>query len=511
MPESVPSSPASLPGLTLEAVEWLPSGGDTGLVRVRGRWGADTQAPAGLPALCARAGGEEVERFESLPDAADREPSVWRGAYLATAQTLGGELWLQWESGERSSLPAPAGLEAEPAALPEPDAGAVDDPGGQVIDRAVMAERRARRAEASERAQARVAAEALRAVEALDRRSGELERSAEALVAERDDLAERLRELESTPAPAPVAAPPAADPADEARHEHRRRALADALGAAARARVQAREWRLLMRTAEVARSSDAVRLRVIEGQHFAARPLRAELDRREAELEVQRQAGEQLTLELARAREQAVSAASALDDVRRDFARRLADEQAGHAVDRAELASERGTHAETARQLAERESELAATRAELQSVRAELAAAEAGLRAEAVARAALDAEIDRERAARGALTVALDRSAGNLDALEADLAAERAARELDRAAAEAANVELEAERSARVAERSGLESLRVDLDAERAARATDREALEALRAEFATLRSELESARAGLIRAESALAEARHD
>ena len=545
MPESVPSSPASLPGLTLEAVEWLPSGGDTGLVRVRGRWAADAQAPAGLPALCARAaGGEEVERYESLPDAAEREPSVWRGAYLATSQALGGKLWLEWESGERSSLPPPAGLEVERAELPEP-AEVEEDPGGQVIDRAVMAERRARRAEASERAQARVAAEALRAVEALDRRGGELERRAEALAAERDGLAERLRELES--AAAPVAAPAAVvDPLEEARHEHRRRALADALGAAARARMQAREWRLLMRTAEVARSSDAVRLRVIEGQHVAARPLRAELERREAELETQREAREQLGVELARAREQAVSAAAALDDVRRDFARRLADEQAGHAADRAELASERSTHAETARLLAEREAELAATRAELQSIHAELAAAresatgfesalaaeraarvalgaelesarataaaaEAGLRAEAVARAALDAEIDRERAARGAITVALDRSAGNLAALEADLVAERAARELDRAAAEAVALELESERAARTAERSGLETLRADLDVERAARASDREALEALRAEFGALRTELESTRAGLTRAESALAEARRE
>ena len=33
--ESIPAS--ILDGLTLEAVEWLPSGSDTGLVRVRGR------------------------------------------------------------------------------------------------------------------------------------------------------------------------------------------------------------------------------------------------------------------------------------------------------------------------------------------------------------------------------------------------------------------------------------------------------------------------------------------
>ena len=572
MPEFRPSSTSALEGLTLEAVEWLPSGSETGLVRVRARWAPDAKRPAGLPALCAR-GVAGVERFESLPDApAGREEGVWRGAYLAPAHALRAELWLQWESGERSALPLPAGLEdAEPEApqRPEPE----PEPGGEVIDRAVMAERRARRAEASEQAQARVATEALRAVEALELRGSELEERATALAAERDRLTEQLRTLETAPA--------AAEPEAAARDEHRRRALADALGAAARARMQAREWRLQMRTAEIARSSDAVRLRVVEGRQLSARPLRVELDRRIAELDAERRRGEQLAAELGRAREQAVSAATSLDEARRDFARRLAEEQEEHESDRTALAGERGAHEETRRRLAERESELAQTRAELDLVRGQLAAAreetagfesalageraarvsvgaeletartaaaaaEAGLRAEVVARAALDAEIDRERAARTALTVALDRGNTALVGLEADLAAERAARQAEKATLESARAELEQERAAREAEETGLAALRADLDAERAAQAADRsavaslradldaersareadrEALDSLRADLdaeraareadrlslGTLRSELESARLALTRAEAAVAEARQD
>jgi hypothetical protein len=154
--ESIPAS--ILDGLTLEAVEWLPSGSDTGLVRVRGRWSPGAARPAGLPALCAHVAGE-VARVESLPDApsARGNGAVWRGAYLVPETVARAGLWLEWESGERSALPTPAGLDgrAAPLSVVEPER-AEPEPGGEVIDRAVMAERRARRAEAAEQAQARV-------------------------------------------------------------------------------------------------------------------------------------------------------------------------------------------------------------------------------------------------------------------------------------------------------------------------------------------------------------------
>src|SRR5215211_6663902 len=187
-----------LQGLEIEAVEWLPSGADSGLVRVRGRWTSLAAAQPGLPALLLRAGGVE-HRFESLPDARfARDPASWRGSYLVPGTLVAAEpeaLWVEWPGGARCGLPPLSrGLASPP---PAPVAVEPEEPGGQVIDRAVLAERRARRAETAEREQARVAAEALKAVEALELQSAELERRLGEAVAERDALA--------AAAPAPAA------------------------------------------------------------------------------------------------------------------------------------------------------------------------------------------------------------------------------------------------------------------------------------------------------------------
>lgn len=104
-----PSSPPVLPGLALEAVEWLPSGSDSGLVRVRGRWLEGAAREAGLPVLALRAGGTE-HRFESLPDARfSRDPDSWRGTYLVAAELVAADpdaLWIEWPTGTRAALPA---------------------------------------------------------------------------------------------------------------------------------------------------------------------------------------------------------------------------------------------------------------------------------------------------------------------------------------------------------------------------------------------------------------------
>ena len=101
----------ALEGLAVEAVEWLPSGCDAGLVRVRGRWTDLERREADLPALGLRR-GEELRRFDSLPDARfGRDPAVWRATYLVPAALMEpapDELWLSWESGARAGLPAPA-------------------------------------------------------------------------------------------------------------------------------------------------------------------------------------------------------------------------------------------------------------------------------------------------------------------------------------------------------------------------------------------------------------------
>src|SRR5215208_750718 len=242
MGESPPSALPQLAGLTIEAVEWLPSGADSGLVRVRGRWTAPEAARPGLPQLVMRAGGGD-QRFESLPDARfARDPASWRGSYLVPAALVAGgpeALWVEWAGGVRAGLPPLAPGLATPPPPPEP--AEEEEVGGQVIDRAVLAERRARRAEAAEQAQGRVAAEALRAVEALELQSAELERRLADVTAERDALATAPR---ADPPPAGAPSPPP----DLARvAEGRQAALTGALDSLARLRAQSREWRLRLR------------------------------------------------------------------------------------------------------------------------------------------------------------------------------------------------------------------------------------------------------------------------
>ena len=431
-----PSAIPTLPGLAVETVEWLPSGAESGLVRVRGRWIDEAARRPELPVLALRAVGAE-HRFESLPDARfSRDPSSWRGTYLVPAALVTAEpeaLWLEWGDGARSGLPTLSrGLEPPPV----PGAPADEQPedaGGQVIDRAVMAERRARRAEASERRQARVAAEALKAVEVLELRSTELERRLEEATAERDALVARESE------------------ADE-----RRGALAAALASAAALRSRSREWQLHMRTSEVTRAGDAVRLAVLEAERATTAPaLRAALDE---------------------ANEAAVSARAALTEsdgrfteAREAWDRRRADLEAELAGVRSELAAAR----------AEAEARLE----QLESASAAAAGAESRLQVEEVARSALEDELDRERAARAA-----DRAA------TADLR-----RELELARADAAEADdLRAELDAIRGDAGAVTGLRAELDAARAEAATGRAALDALRDERDAARNELSSLRADL-------------
>ena len=103
------SAVPALPGLVLASVEWLPSGAESGLVRVRGRWTEETAPEPDLPALAVRAAGAE-HWFDSLPDARfARDPTTWRGTYLVPAELVDSDpeaMWLEWPSGARSGLPA---------------------------------------------------------------------------------------------------------------------------------------------------------------------------------------------------------------------------------------------------------------------------------------------------------------------------------------------------------------------------------------------------------------------
>src|SRR5690349_2314241 len=486
-----------LQGLEIEAVEWLPSGADSGLVRVRGRWTALAAAQPGLPELVLRADGND-HRFESLPDARfARDPASWRGSYLVPGVLVAAApeaLWVEWPGGVRCGLPPLVHGLASPPPAPAP-AEDEAEPGGQVIDRAVLAERRARRAESAEREQARVAAEALKAVEALELQSAELERRLAEAVAERDALASGLATVEppvpggARAASARMAEPPAEPIAPgpsreelERLAERRQAALVGALDSLARLRAQSREWRLALRTGETARSGDAVRLAVLEAERaLGDSSVRGALKARTRELGEQRAlavsleaAREQLEAELAavraeledglaqaraeaadaraeleRAREAAdarlAAAIAAAEATREQLEGRRRGEQAVNEEVRAELRGRLEAAESRANALEAAQAELAAER-EAATARAEslgapiaeletaLGLAETGLATAEASAANAEARLRVESVARAALETELDRAreGGDAVALAAALEAERAARAAER-------------------------------------------------------------------------------
>lgn len=357
----------SLPGLAVTAVEWLPSGAESGLVRVRGRWEEESAREPDLPVLALRAGGAE-HRFDSLPDARfSREPESWRGTYLVPAELVATDpegLWLEWPSGTRSGLPALSrGVEPPPVPAAPERPEEPDEPGGQVIDRAVLAERRARRAEAAEEAQARVAAEALKAVEVLELRSTELERRLEEATAERDALAGAAGRSEE---------------------------LAAALASAAALRSRSREWQARLRGSEVARAGDSVRLAVLEAERAGGMvAMREELATVRRELTAAGEAAAAARAEVSAADGRFSEARAAWDRRREELEAALADVRGQLAAAREELRERIGSL----------EASLAVAEGRIQTGEAALAAAEERLRVETVARSTLEDELDRKRAA----------------------------------------------------------------------------------------------------------------
>ncbi len=436
----------ALPGLALETVEWLPSGTDSGLVRVRGRWSGDAAREPELPALALRVAGAE-NRFESLPDARfSRDPDCWRGTYLVAAELVATDpeaMWVEWPSGARAGLPPltrgpePARVPAAPERPEEPD-----EPGGQVIDHAVLAERRARRAEAAEEAATRAAAEARKAVEVLELRSVELERRLEEATAERDALAGR-------------------EP-DAARGD----ALTAALAAAAEVRARAREWQLRLRTSEIIHAGDAVRLAVLESERRASDAaaearvsgLAADLEAARlqaaglrAEIEGERAAAQE-RVEAAESRAHGESVARATLEDELDRARAAAAEAAEL---RGRLENAQGATSELHERLQEGQAERAALREQLEALAAEVER--------------LRHEGDEARAAGERLRQERDAARGEADRLRDDLAGFRA--DLEREREQAAQT-----LQARIAE------------VEQRARATDLERLAREQAEAASAR-----------------------
>ena len=474
-----PTPVPALDGLAIEAVEWLPSGSDAGLVRVRGRWSDTGRREPELPALLVRRDAES-RRFESLPDARfGRDPALWRATYLVPAvlmEPAPDELALAWDSGARALLPAPERGFEPPQAAPPAVADPVEEPGGEVIDRAVMAERRARRAEAAERAQAQRAAEALKAVEVLELRGGELERRLEALQAAEPatsapegagrpaDPGASSAAVQERSEPQPGPGLPAANPHAEA--------LTAAVATVKRLRGELGEQRRRLRKSELLRAADAVALASLREQEGRVQLLEQQFAASRGELERALASAEAATAEAHTARAQAAEqVALAQQRAATDAASvraRTADELAAIGDEltrvRSGVASVRRHAAERAAGLERRLSELdsaldaerrarAGAETGLETAQGALAAAAAANDAEAVARAALEEELDRDRAARATLTAALVSARAELAQAHSQLDAARPlrgklvqAREQARVEAAVAQAELAAAR-----------------------------------------------------------------
>ncbi len=430
------NEPGSLPeGFTVDAVDWLPSGARSGLVRVRGHRPPAVSGP--LPELILESGSES-RRYVSLPDPrADRDPTAWRGAYVLEARPAAeaDRMWLEWPGSRRIELQPLAVPEHQVVraveAAPEPEPA---DQGGEVIDRAVLAERRARRAEASEQAQSRISREALRAVEILELRASELEQRALQAEDERDALraqgpatadpdarlealSTEIRELRAALVereaelrrrafePDQPASPVRIAPSDaERRAERLRSALTATVATVAELRLRLHELQVARRTRDVAAAADAVRLAVLERERA---DLQTGLETARAELSA-----------AVRSRDEA---AAELDGVR-DAHAELRDQFEGVSGE-LDTAQERITELETEvaslTASAERSSEeisrlraeaLAAeasddTEAQLTALRARLAGAEAAI---------ADAETAREIAEASALVASTQRRAAEV-------------------------------------------------------------------------------------------------
>jgi hypothetical protein len=508
----------------IEAVEWLPSGAESGLVRVRGRWEPGS-APAGeLPALVLRANGRD-HRFDSLPDARfGRDPQSWRGSYLVPAELVVADpeaMWIEWPDGVRAGLPAMTrGIEPPPIDAPEKPTPPQTPEGGQVIDRAVLAERRARRAEAAEQAQARVAAEAVKAVEVLELRSAELERRLAEATAERDAISAQALAGEPT--------------------ERERRALAAALETAAHLRSQAREWRLQLRASEVARSSDAVHLAVVEDERTTIDAAqRAALHERAAELEAARVRAAEAAELLVRAEADAAAAhaelerarsiaAAEFEDARSAWDRRRGELETALAGVRAELQTARAeadqrvadavaaATEERAAAIAEAERRAAGVRAIHEEVRGELqrrldaerAARTAAEQSEGALRAELSARIDDLSARLAQAEAELHEAGPRVTAAEAAAQSAASRLQVESVARAALEDELDRERTAHAAARGEAEAARGEAEAARGEAAAARGEITSIRTGLEALRSDLEAERAARREAEAALAAA---
>ena len=108
-------SSAALMRLVVEAVEWLPSGADSGLVRVRGRWTDSARRESGLPALGLRRRRGGTPLRLAAGRALGRDPAVWRAPYLVPSALMDPSpeaLWLDGRAAREPRCHAGARLRA---------------------------------------------------------------------------------------------------------------------------------------------------------------------------------------------------------------------------------------------------------------------------------------------------------------------------------------------------------------------------------------------------------------
>ncbi|HEV3000499.1 MAG TPA: hypothetical protein VGW75_07160 [Solirubrobacteraceae bacterium] len=520
-------NPAREPhALSVQRVEWIPSSPDEIEVRVYGAWHGATVPPAVTLAI----GDDAVEALPDPPPAG--LAPAWSAAFLvpvdARAAVEAGEARL---SGPGFTL-----------ALPPAEPGAMDGPPGTVIDPAVLAERRARRAELAEESAARRAASAEQTVETLRAQLAHLEERAARAGTDRDRLAARIADAERRLR--------LTEQREEA--ERRRRAELEEEVASARRGAETEIQDLRARLAGAEELVDTLERELVHARRRAADATRiadAERAARRAETEALRTEAAALRAEAEQLRTSAAEA-----DALREEAESLRAEAEKLRARAAEVDALR----EEAEGLRARAAEADALREEAEALRAraaqadELRAEAEELRARAAQADALRAEAERLGAAAGELD-ALRTAAAEAEALRArvaglerrlageraeedgvDAAAERSGSERERAlVAHVAALERELARRAAVQERvqaaialirDELAQVRAQVEAADAGRAGDaavadlREQLEALeqrgRALEAALRArevELDAARAELERARSDAASARAD
>ncbi len=447
------SRPAEAAGLRIDAVEVLPTDLRSVLLRVAGAWEGPPPKHLDAPVLVLRPPGR-VHRIDALPEtsgaAARAAPEIqpFRAAFSvpdALAALL--EDGVELDLGPLTvRIPAPASQGGDADA---------EDAEGTVVDRAVLAERRARRAELAEEANLQRAGEAEDAAAKLEGELGKLELRLAAADEERAALGARLAAYEREMRAARQSAHAEQRLREEATAESRRRAaeaeaeaagLRDQLRAAGeRARRLDRELETMRRRADEAQQAMAA---ARTGERTAAER-RRELDARERELQGRADAVARAEDETKAARGELSHAMARAATVGRELEALRREIETPAVRDLARLEAEASTRAEAlaAAQLAiaEARATIAGAQAELERERAESVTAEAGLRErldrERAAREAAQAraaELERsvtEQGERGTEVAAVhERLEGSLAALQAELVGARA--EAERQASE---------------------------------------------------------------------------